>query len=97
MLNLYSKIKKLDEYFEKNLSREIEVVQKSNFVDLVISRGKGTMISVINYGKQEETVEVKIDVTGKIQNFWPRTKGQIKGKTVTLTVPARDVGSIVIE
>lgn len=89
--------KKLDEYFEKHLSREIEVLQKSSFADLVISKGKGTMISVINYGKEEETVEVKLDVSGKIQNFWPRTKAHIKGKTVTLTVPARDVGTIVVE
>jgi beta-galactosidase len=89
--------KKLDEYFDKNLSHEIEVKQKTNQVDLVISKGKGTMISVINYGKQPETVIVKLDVSGKINSFWPRTKAQINGNTVTFIVPARDVGTIVIE
>ena len=87
----------LDNFFGKFLSRQIEVIQKSNFVDLVISKGKGTMISVINYGKQEETVEVKLDVTGKLQNFWPRSKATINGKTVKIIVPARDVCSVVVE
>ncbi|PCJ63061.1 MAG: hypothetical protein COA79_02805 [Planctomycetota bacterium] len=87
----------IDNFIDNHLNKSILVTQKSAETDVVITHGKGLMISVVNYHASETEIRVKVNKKGQLKNLTKDIICHLTDNMVTIVIPGRDIACVVIE
>jgi beta-galactosidase len=90
----------LNRFVESVIDKSAEVLPRSPLVDVVLSRGKGLLISAANYDYHDQLVRVRIRDKGDITDLWQNQKPSVEetdqDRILEFTVRARDVAGYMI-